>query len=204
MQGSLAHVIEGNMHTVSMFAVLALISMTSGANAADVYRWLDSDGKVVYSDRPPPANARNGELKKLGANAIEVDKQGFATRDAAKKNPLVLYANNCGTPCDSARQLLARRGVPFAAKNPESSPADAESLKQLVGALEVPVLLVGKTPVKGFETGAWEAALDAAGYPRHGAITGGAAVKPLEAPTQAIAPAPTPADKPVATATPRY
>lgn len=169
-------------HLIMATAVLLTLA---AANAAEVYRWLDKDGQVHYSDTPPPANARNPELKKLGKNAVEVDKTAYATRDAAKKNPVALYANNCGTPCDSARQLLAKRGIPFASKNPESSEADAEALKKLVGALEVPVLVVGRNTVKGFEASSWEAALDTAGYPR---------IAPF------VAPSPIPPTSPASTA----
>ncbi|MCS6785507.1 MAG: glutaredoxin family protein, partial [Thiobacillaceae bacterium] len=44
-------------------------------------------------------------------------------------------------------------------------PEDAVELKQLVGALEVPVLKVGNRHVKGFDPLAWEGMLSAAGYP---------------------------------------
>lgn len=37
--------------------VLGLV-MSLGAHAASVYRWVDANGVVQYSDRPPQANAR--------------------------------------------------------------------------------------------------------------------------------------------------
>jgi glutaredoxin len=165
-----------------IFAAAVLVAFGS-SHATEVYRWVDKDGKVVYSDLPPPASAKNPELRKLGTNAVDVDKVPFATRDAAKKSPVTLYANNCGEPCDNARQFLAKRGVPFATKNPEASQADADALKKLIGALEVPVLVLGKNPIKGYDAASWEAALDAAGYPRTAAVTSQTAVKPGAAPT---------------------
>ncbi len=35
------------------------MAMAMAANT--MYRWIDADGNVVYSDMPPPANARNAE-----------------------------------------------------------------------------------------------------------------------------------------------
>ncbi|MBA2689602.1 MAG: glutaredoxin family protein [Burkholderiales bacterium] len=157
------------MRDTLIFALAAV--MVASVQAAEVYRWIDKEGKVVYSDTPPPADAKNPQLRKLGKNAIDVDKLPFATRDAVKKNPVTLYANNCGPVCDSARSLLAKRGIPFIAKNPESSPVDADALKKLIGAVEVPVLVVGTNSFKGFEAAGWEAALDAAGYPKTAALT---------------------------------
>jgi hypothetical protein len=39
-------------------------------------------------------------------------------------------------------------------------------LKKLAGAVEVPVIVVGKTHQKGFEAGSWDSLLDSAGYPK--------------------------------------
>jgi hypothetical protein len=184
----------------------AAFAVAGTAHATEVYRWVDKDGKVVYSDTPPPPGAKNAELRKLDKNAVEVDKTSFATRDAAKKSPVTLYANNCGEPCNNARQFLAKRGVPFASKNPESSQADADALKKLIGALEVPVLVVGKSPVKGFEPGSWDAALDSAGYPKSVAVAppAAAAAKPAPVPA-APAAEPAPTAKPEANPpTPKY
>ena len=41
-----------------------------------------------------------------------------------------------------------------------------KKLKQLIGALQVPLLVVGTQPVKGFNESSWNSALDSAGYPR--------------------------------------
>jgi glutaredoxin len=169
----------------------AILAAFGSSHAAEVYRWVDRDGTAVYSDLPPPASAKNPELRKLGSNTVDVDKVPFATRDAAKKSPITLYANSCGEPCDNARQFLAKRGVPFATKNPEASQADADALRKLIGALEVPVLVLGKNPIKGYDAGSWEAALDAAGYPRTAAVTSQAVAKPGAAPTPKSEPAST-------------
>jgi glutaredoxin len=188
------------MRAYLIVAITAVLGL-SMAHAVEVYRWVDKDGKVHYSDLPPPPNARDPELRKLGKQAVDVDKLSYAARDAAKKNPVTLYATNCGEACDKARQLLSKRGIPFTSKNPESSKPDAEALKKLVGALEVPVLVVGtNSPLKGFEAAAWSAALDAAGYPTTAMITPKGAAKPEPAgaakPDAAAEPKPEASEKP--------
>lgn len=62
--------------------------------------------------------------------------------------------------------MLSRRGVPFAEKNAQANPADAEALQKLAGGLQVPVLRVGDSTLKGFSEDSWQAALDQAGYAR--------------------------------------
>jgi hypothetical protein len=144
---------------------------------AEMYKWKDKDGDVTYSDRPPPANAKVIEKKTLGDNVIETDTVPFAAQSAAGKFPVTLYANDCGDPCTHAQDLLAKRYVPFAQKNPATSPDDAAALKRLVGKLEVPVLLVGANkPLRGFDEAQWNSALDAAGYPKAGSAS---AAKPI-------------------------
>ena len=73
---------------------------------------------------------------------------------------------DCGEPCVKGRELLARRGIPFTERDAQNNPADQEALKKLIGALDVPVLIVGESKTKGYEESLWQASLDSAGYPR--------------------------------------
>lgn len=145
--------------------VLLLLMGSTVATAGNLYRWVDSTGTVQYTDQPPPASAKNVQEKNFSGNVIENDALPYAARIAAKRYPVVLFVTNCGANCDQARALLKKRGIPYTAKNPESK-ADAEELKKLVGVMEVPVLVVGKTHLKGFEADGWNDALDTAGYPK--------------------------------------
>ncbi|MCB6183429.1 glutaredoxin family protein [Leeia sp. TBRC 13508] len=144
---------------------MALIAL-SGVATAQIYVWTDpATGKKVYSDQPPPANAKDGQVKNLGGNVVSSGGLPFAVQDAMKRNPVVLYANKCDL-CIKAVTLLNNRGIPFSQKNPETEGASAEQLKKLVGSLQVPVLTVGTKVLKGYDEAAWTAALDAAGYPK--------------------------------------
>jgi glutaredoxin len=132
---------------------------------AELYKWTDKSGGVHYSDQPPAGDVKNVERKKIGSNVIE-GQDNFGLKEAARKFPATLYASDCGEPCTKARELLTKRGIPFAQKNPETSAEDSIALKKLVGGLEVPTLVLGQTsPLKGFQESSWNASLDAAGYP---------------------------------------
>ena len=39
------------------------------ASAAEMYRWVDADGKVHYTDTPPPTTAKSAQKKELGSQA---------------------------------------------------------------------------------------------------------------------------------------
>lgn len=132
--------------------------------AQQMYRWTDADGRVHYSDQPPPKDAKNVQTKNLGANVVETDAVPYATQVARRRNPVTLYAFECGDVCTQAKGLLRTRGVPFSEVDPRQA-ANAEKLKALTGGTDVPVLQVGDTVVNGYEAGRWQTALDNAGYP---------------------------------------
>lgn len=162
---------------------LLLFFTAMSVTAGTLYRWVDADGKVHYTDEPPPPTAKSVQQKDLGAgpsNAVELP---YAVKMAASKHPVTLFANDCGEWCDKARQHLAKRGVPHSVKDP-SSPAGGEELKKLTGKLEVPVLVVGSSVTKGYETGSWDAALDAAGYPKSAYLPKPAVKKPAAKPAE--------------------
>ncbi|HEX4985437.1 MAG TPA: glutaredoxin family protein [Burkholderiales bacterium] len=163
---------------------------------ADVYRWVDADGKVHYSDHPPPASVKQVEKKKTGGGKPSEAPLPYALQQAVSNFPVTLYTSQCGAPCTQARELLARRGVPYT----EADATDVDiqqNLKKLTGGeVEVPVLKVGRGLVRGFETGKWNDALDAAGYPQTAVIPPRPPVKAAPKPAAAspAAEAPAPAD----------
>lgn len=145
--------------------ILMLITALAAAPVgAELYKWVDADGNVHYSDKPPPANARKTEKKKL-TDKPSASSLPYSLQQAMKNFPVTLFSYKCGDGCTRADALLARRGIPHSAKDPLDA-AIREELKKSTGGDEVvPVLVVGRQVLKGFEEGAWNSALDTAGYP---------------------------------------
>jgi len=139
--------------------------MTAPAAQAQPYRWVDEKGRVQYTDTLPPASARNVEKIKLHENAIGRQPSYELTR-AAREAPVKLYTHPiCTEPCQLARELLGKRGVPFA-EVVASEPDKLAELQKLSGAADVPVLVVGDQVEKRLSAEAYDRALDSAGYPR--------------------------------------
>lgn len=172
--------------------LILLLFTSSLVQAGEVYRWVDAQGGVYYSDQPPPPSVRQATKVKGKGNVVDVDKESFEAKLAREKNPVVLYASACGPICDQAQEYLVQRGIRFTLKDPSKEPEIALELKKLAGAIEVPVVLVGKSHQKGFEAGAWGKLLDSAGYPKTPLI-------PVQSPAQPVAQSPAqPSAKPAA------
>jgi glutaredoxin len=150
--------------------ICALAAIAAGLAHAQstVYRWVDKDGKVQFTDAPPPPDAKSVTEKRMGGGGSDDAGQvPFATQMASRRNPVTLYtSNDCGELCEQGKALLAKRGVPFAEKNAQANQADQEALQKIAGSLSVPFLLVGEANVRGFDEDSWNAALDRAGYAR--------------------------------------
>jgi glutaredoxin len=143
-----------------------LVAFTFGAEAqSNVYRWVDKNGKVHFSDTPPAEDAKSVSQKKFGGGYVQESSLPYATQIAMKRNPVILYSGpNCAMPCDRGRDLLAARGIPFSER--DASTKEGLEAMQKMGTRDLPVVVIGDRNLKGYESESWHAALDGAGYPR--------------------------------------
>jgi hypothetical protein len=152
---------EANMRLISLAVLLALALPASAA----MYKWVDAQGRVQYSDIPPPPGTKVEE-QKIMRNTIATAGTPFAIQEAAKRNPVTLWMHDCGELCNRARDFLANRGIPYTLRNPSRMNEQDAWRKASAGENAVPLLVVGTRSLKGFEEPEWNATLDAAGYPR--------------------------------------
>lgn len=138
-------------------AVFLLALAFAAPAAAELYRWTDSQGRVHYSDQPPPP-----EIKKMKRIAVP---GGASGEPGQVRPPVVLYSADCGATCEQAADYLRQRGVPFSLKNAEKDKAASDELKKRTGALEIPVLFIGESMQRGFSPSVWDKMLEVAGYP---------------------------------------
>ena len=147
-----------------LIAIIAIFLSASAAQA-QLYRWIDENGRVRYSDTPPPASAKGVEKKQFGGGASEPSAP-YATQRAMREYPVVLYTvPDCGKFCADARAFLEKRGIPYGEVVVRSNEQIEEMRRKLGGKNQVPALMVGADGLSGFEAAAWNSALDRAGYP---------------------------------------
>ena len=179
----------------SKWLILFLFCMASAH--AQMYRWVDADGRVIYSDQPPPPSVKKIQKKSGVADGAGVPGLNYALAEASRNFPVTLYTSSGCAPCDDGRALLKKRGIPYSEKT-VSSNEDVVRMKQAGGTGQMPFLTVGRNTQTGFEAGAWNATLTVAGYPETSQLPSN---YKFAAPIPA-APSPVPAEKPASTPKP--
>jgi glutaredoxin len=150
-----------------LWCLLCVLAAGGLAPAAAQYKWSDAEGRTVYGDSPP-RDARNVQRLDARSASGEADALAalpFESRRAAQQFPVILYTTANCPPCDAARELLRARGIPYGERT-IASKEDSDQFEKLDLGSRLPVLTVGRQAQREFETKAWHAALDAAGYPR--------------------------------------
>src|SRR6266853_5948688 len=148
-----------------LFVAAAILSTVCIDAFGQAYRWVDEDGRVHYTQTPPPPGAKRVQRKSFQHGSTGPVDLPYATQVAAKNFPVTLYTlPTCGSPCDQARALLVKRAVPFTEASVVTQ-KDADEVKRLSGKNDLPLLVVGTHVQTGFHEGLLNGLLDSAGYP---------------------------------------
>lgn len=179
--------------TLWILVVLGGSLLAPMSQAQQVYRSVGPDGKVTFSDQPPPP-ASNAKVSATtaGSTGAEVPVAlPFELRQIAAKYPVTLYTGDNCAPCGAGRSLLTSRGIPFTEKTVTTN-EDVQTLQRLSGDSSLPFMTIGSQQLKGFSDAVWTQYLNAAGYPGSSVLPSGYR-PPAPTPLVAVAKAATPA-----------
>ena len=160
-----------------LIAVSALLAVAlPWAQAQAVYRIVGPDGKVTFSDQPPPPTAPVKAAAPVGKTAGNAGTGAaalpFDLRAVVSRYPVTIFTGPNCTPCSSGRAMLAARGVPFTEKT-ISTNEDIEALQRMSGDSSLPLMQIGSQQLRGFSDAEWTQFIDAAGYPKTSALPNG-------------------------------
>jgi glutaredoxin len=145
---------------------LLLLAVLAGSlpAGAGVYKWTDAQGRVHYSDDPPP-EAKAQQIK-VKINSIQGPAGVSTVRESsparAKDKVRIYTAVWCGY-CKRAKAHLAAKGVPYDEMDVETSERGRSEFAQL-GGRGIPVILVGSQRMDGFDASGLDAMLAGAGW----------------------------------------
>lgn len=192
-----AHILPQVSSLLTLVCTSLLLSATT-LHAQTVYRIVGPDGRVTFSDKPAvsPSNKVTAVEKAEPAATSSTATLPFELRQVVGKYPVTLYSGNNCAPCDSGRNMLTGRGVPFTEKTVTTA-QDAEALKSLSGATALPFMTIGSQHLSGYSSTEWTQYLDAAGYPAQSKLP--ASYRASVATPLAALPIPAAVEKPVPT-----
>lgn len=136
-----------------------------------VYKVVGPDGSVTFTDVPPSSGGaavqRSTAPRAQAPASAGGDELPPRLRQLQQQAPVVVYTAPACKACDDGIELLRQRGVPYDEKT-IVSPQDAEAFKALDPGMQVPLLSVAGVKLSpGFNSAAWNQALNSAGYPQH-------------------------------------
>ena len=147
------------------YVLLMSLLILANAQAGELYRSVDSSGKVHYSDSPLPEAEDVEELKVSKAPPPD-GSLPYEVQRAKQNFPVTLYVfPECGQTCQQARDLLVKRGIPFTENNLQKQ-EEIDAFRKASGDSQVPAITIGKNLLKGFLAEQWNKELDYAGYPK--------------------------------------
>jgi glutaredoxin len=166
MQDKMKRLLSQTKSSLPAIAALLLLAAPM-AQAQAIYRIVDPDGRVRFSDQPPAPDDKATTLPPSGRASTASSEAGglpLALRQIVNRYPVTLYTGDNCDPCGSGRSVLTSRGIPFTERT-VTTPQDAEALQKLTGQSSLPMLTIGGQQLKGFVHSEWSQYLDAAGYP---------------------------------------
>ena len=184
------------IHLVAIQVII--LPVTGILYAQQVYKSVDKQGRVTYSEVPPLPGSGD---KVVGDGAGSNPALPYALQQIVSRYPVTLYTTADCAPCINARIMLTQRGVPFTERTVTSN-EDIEAYKRLNGDTSLPMATIAAQQLKGYEETEWSKYLDAAGYPKTSTLPRNYR-NPEPAPLVAVKKAaekPVVADKPAATA----
>lgn len=154
------------MERVKTILVMALaVAGLSTAQAASLYKWVDSQGRVSYHDKPPPEGS-DFRVEEKNLDTGRKSEADDTLEKIVEQYPVVLYSVPVCGSCDLARVYLEKRKVPYSEHNLENNAELQQKLKQKFGALSAPTITIGEKVMKGYVESILEGELDTAGYPK--------------------------------------
>ena len=153
------------MRTSDVIVAMLLCLFAASASAQQIHRWVDSNGRVHYTDKPPagvqssPVQSRINSY--TGTPVVSGSPQ--AASPGASRPEIKMYATDWCQYCKKARQFFARQGIRYTELDIEKFPAARAEYDRL-GARGVPVILVGTQRMNGFSEERLAQMLKAAGH----------------------------------------
>ncbi len=143
-----------------ILSAAVLILLFNTAAVAEIYRWIDNNGRVNFSDQlPADATATQLEIHIDAYTSASID-------DTESKNAgdsrVVIYSAGWCSVCKQARTWFEQNNISFIEYDIEHSDKGKHDFKNLNGR-SVPIIVVGRKKLTGFSPASFEKIYQARG-----------------------------------------
>lgn len=146
--------------SISTIIMLLCLTFAVPSVAGQLFKWVDEQGNIHYGDHPPQnANLESitGKISSYGKVSVQPlpGEPKNDNKPAASAKSVIMYSTSwCGF-CKKAKSHFRSNNIPFKEYDIEKSPSAAKKFKQL-GGRGVPVILIGKQRMNGFDASTFD------------------------------------------------
>ncbi len=155
---------------ITILLLCIFLSSASSAQSAEIYKWRDKNGNIVFSDSPPPPGV-DAETKKFREDAIEGPKTKEVPKRSksdslSEKRPygsinVIMYMTSWCGYCRKAREYIRSLDVNLTEYDVEKDRSKREEfLQKSGGAGGVPLIDVEGTIIRGYNPDAIKVAVE--------------------------------------------
>jgi glutaredoxin len=134
--------------------LLILFILCCQPAVAEIYKWVDENGRIHFTDRS--REGQTTETVDIKINSYTHSTVDFPEREVAAKPPTVIMYSTawCGY-CKQARQHFRSKGIAYTEYDIEAN-LEAKKKYKAINGRGVPVILVGKQRMNGFNTAGFD------------------------------------------------
>ncbi len=134
-------------NTLSLLVLLTSIMLFPATLKAEIYKWIDADGNVQFSDSAPKNQAAK-EIK-LEINSVSTPKISNNPNPSTTSKKVVIYTTDWCGYCKKAKKFMRKNRIAFTEYDIEKSARGKREYQRLNGH-GVPLIVVGDKTLSGF------------------------------------------------------
>ena len=134
--------------------LLLILTLCCGLASAEVYKWTDENGKLHYSDKPPPGQSTQKLAVKINSY-VQTSHQTIKSSQISSHSKVIMYSTSWCGYCKKARNHFAANNIAFIEYDIEENKR-AKREYDALGGKGVPVILYGDQRMNGFSVAGFE------------------------------------------------
>lgn len=127
------------------------LTLSFGCFAVELYRWKDENGRIHFSDKPPPKE----KIEKFNIKVKSYSGPATVSThnvEAAVEDKVIIYLTEWCPYCKQAKDYMDSKAISYREYDIEKSKRAERAFKKL-GGKGVPLILVGNMKMQGFNPG---------------------------------------------------